>query len=80
MGPVVHVGVGAEETSLYLKKSATIGPLRIKVSKSGLGVSVGVPGLRVGRNAQGKLYIHAGLGGLYWRKQWGKKRQTEEEK
>jgi len=54
----------------YIRKTLRKGPVRANVSKSGIGVSVGVPGLRVGRNAKGKYYIHAGIGGLYWRKEF----------
>jgi hypothetical protein len=50
----------------YLRKSLGFGPLRINLSKSGLGGSVGVKGLRVGTGPRGR-YLHAGRGGLYYR-------------
>jgi len=50
----------------YLRKSAKFGPLRINLSKSGLGGSVGVKGLRVGTGPRGR-YLHAGRKGLYYR-------------
>jgi hypothetical protein len=50
----------------YLRKSLGFGPLRINLSKSGLGGSVGVKGLRVGSGPRGP-YLHAGRGGLYYR-------------
>ena len=50
----------------YLRKSLGFGPLRINLSKSGLGGSVGVKGLRVGSGPRGP-YFHAGRGGLYYR-------------
>jgi hypothetical protein len=50
----------------YLRKSLKIGPLRINLSKSGLGGSVGVKGLRVGTGPRGR-YLHAGREGLYYR-------------
>lgn len=34
--------------SFYLRKTVKVGPLRLNLSKSGLGVSAGLPGLRVG--------------------------------
>lgn len=42
------------------------GPFRFNFSKSGVGVSVGVKGLRIGTGPRGH-YIHAGRGGLYYR-------------
>ncbi len=40
--------------------------LRFNLSKSGIGVSSGIKGLRVGTGPRG-TYIHAGRGGLYYR-------------
>ena len=51
----------------YLRKAFRMGPLRLNLSKSGLGVSAGVPGARVGLTSQGRAYVHAGRGGLYVR-------------
>jgi hypothetical protein len=51
----------------YLRKAFRLGPLmRLNVSKSGLGVSFGVRGLRLGTGPRGS-YFHAGRGGLYYR-------------
>jgi hypothetical protein len=50
----------------YLRKSLSFGPLRINLSKSGLGMSAGIKGLRVGTGPRGK-YLHAGREGLYYR-------------
>ena len=50
----------------YLRKSVKAGPFRFNLSKSGLGISVGVKGLRVGTGPRGH-YVHAGRGGLYYR-------------
>ena len=36
------------------RKSINIGPLRINISKSGIGFSFGVKGFRVSRSAKGK--------------------------
>lgn len=56
----------------YLRKSFKAGPVRLNLSKSGLGVSTGVKGLRVGAGPKGN-YVHAGRGGLYYRKSLGSK-------
>ncbi len=50
----------------YLRKSVRAGPFRFNFSKGGVGVSVGVRGLRVGTGPRGH-YIHAGGGGVYYR-------------
>ena len=50
----------------YLRKSLTVGPLRFNLSKSGIGVSAGIPGFRVGAGPRGN-YVHMGRGGLYYR-------------
>ena len=55
----------------YLRKSFKAGPLRINLSKSGLGMSVGVKGARIGVSARGRGYVHAGAGGLYYRGSFG---------
>lgn len=51
------------------RKSVKIGPVRLNASKSGLGVSVGVKGARIGVNSKGKVYGSAGANGLYYRTQ-----------
>ena len=50
----------------YLRKSLNLGPIRINLSRSGLGMSAGAKGLRVGTGPRGK-YLHAGREGLYYR-------------
>lgn len=50
----------------YIRKSIRAGPFRFNLSKSGIGVSAGVTGFRVGTGPRGH-YIHAGRGGLYYR-------------
>jgi hypothetical protein len=52
----------------YLRKAFRFGPLRINLSKSGLGASFGVRGARVGVDAKGRPYAAGGRGGLYFRK------------
>lgn len=50
----------------YFRKSVSAGPFRFNFSKSGVGVSVGVKGLRFGTGPKGH-YVHAGRGGIYYR-------------
>jgi hypothetical protein len=50
----------------YLRKSLRLGPLRLNLSKSGIGGSVGVTGLRVGTGPKGP-YVQGGRDGLYFR-------------
>ena len=51
---------------VYLRKSVSVGPLRFNFSTSGIGVSAGIPGFRVGTGPRGH-YIHMGAGGVYYR-------------
>jgi len=48
---------------LRFRKSFNIGPLRINISKSGIGFSLGVKGFRIGRSAKGKMTATASLPG-----------------
>lgn len=50
----------------YIRKGFNFGPLRLNVSKSGLGFSFGIKGLRIGSGPSGN-YIHAGRKGLYYK-------------
>ncbi len=50
----------------YIRKGFNFGPLRLNLSRSGLGGSFGVKGARVGTGPRGS-YIHMGRGGLYYR-------------
>ena len=50
----------------YIRKSVSVGPFRFNLSKSGIGVSAGIKGLRVGTGPRGN-YITVGRGGLYYR-------------
>lgn len=50
----------------YLRKSLRAGPFRFNLSKSGLGVSAGIPGFRVGTGPRGN-YVHVGAAGVYYR-------------
>lgn len=50
----------------YIRKGFNFGPLRLNLSRSGLGASVGVKGARIGIGPRGS-YIQMGRGGLYYR-------------
>jgi hypothetical protein len=50
----------------YLRKSFRFGPVRLNLSKSGLGYSFGIKGARIGSGPRGN-YIHMGRYGLYYR-------------
>lgn len=55
----------------FLRKAISTGPFRFNLSKSGVGLSVGVKGLRFGLLGPRGNYIYAGRGGLYYRKSLG---------
>jgi len=70
----------------YIRKYVSLGPVRFNLSKSGIGTSVGVKGLRFGSGPRGN-YVHMGRHGLYFRKSLGtssiprtKNRQYQKEK
>jgi hypothetical protein len=54
----------------YLRKGFNFGPVRLNLSRSGLGASFGVTGARIGVGPRGS-YIHLGRGGLYYRQSLG---------
>jgi len=56
----------------FLRKAFKIGPFRINLSKSGIGVSGGVTGARIGIRPDGRTYSHAGRYGLYHRQELGR--------
>jgi len=60
--------------SFFLRKSFSAGPIRLNLSKSGLGVSAGVTGARLGINKDG-AYVHGGRHGLYYREQLGQRQR-----
>lgn len=55
----------------YFRRSIEFGPFRFNLSKSGIGVSTGFKGFRIGASPRGH-YIHAGIDGVYYRKTFGK--------
>ncbi|RUW85318.1 DUF4236 domain-containing protein [Mesorhizobium sp. M1E.F.Ca.ET.063.01.1.1] len=58
----------------YIRKSVSAGPFRFNFSKGGVGASVGVKGFRLGTGPRGH-YVHAGVGGVYYRTSLGSARQ-----
>lgn len=51
---------------IYLRKSIAVGPFRFNLSKSGLGVSAGIKGLRIGTGPRGN-YVRIGTKNIYYR-------------
>lgn len=51
-----------ENVGITIRRSVKAGPLRFNLSKSGVGVSAGIPGLRVGTGPRGN-YVRVGSGG-----------------
>lgn len=51
---------------IYLRKGISVGPFRFTASKSGINVSAGIKGFRLGSGPRGN-YIHMGAGGVYYR-------------
>ena len=49
------------------RKSIKFGPLRVNLSKSGVGLSAGVKGARVSSGPRG-TYLNVGAGGVQYRK------------
>lgn len=52
---------------LFLRKALSVGPVRINLSKSGFGTSVGVKGARLSSGPSG-VHVFAGRNGMYYRK------------
>jgi len=62
---------------LTFRKSIRVGRFfRLNLSGSGVGVSAGARGARVGVNAKGRGYLDAGRGGLRYRSTLGGKQQS----
>jgi len=59
----------------YIRKAFSAGPIRLNLSKSGLGVSFGVKGARIGKGPRGS-YVHAGRYGLYYRQSLSSRKKT----
>jgi len=52
----------------YFRKYFRFGPPRLNLSKSGLALSGGLKGARVGITSRGRRYVHLGRGGIYYQK------------
>src|ERR1022692_2228305 len=50
----------------YIRKSLSVGPFRFNLSKSGIGLSTGIKGFRIGTGPRGN-YVHMGRDGVYFR-------------
>jgi hypothetical protein len=62
---------------LFIRKSIKLGKhTRLNLSKSGIGISTGVKGARVGINSKGKAYVSGGTGGVYFRKELNSNNQN----
>ena len=61
-----HCQSSGRTMGFYFRKSIGLGPLRFNLSKSGIGVSTGIRGFRVGSGPRGN-YVHMGRNGLYYR-------------
>jgi Protein of unknown function (DUF4236) len=48
---------------LFFRKRIGLGPLALNFSKSGIGISTGIRGLRAGITSHGRMYSSAGLPG-----------------
>lgn len=49
----------------YVKKSICVGLMRFNLFKLGVGVFIGIKGLRIGIGLRGN-YIYIGVGGVYY--------------
>ncbi len=62
---------------IYLRKSIRFGKhFKLNLSKSGIGFSTGIRGLRVGKSSTGKAYVSGGRKGLYFRNTLNTKQNT----
>ena len=59
---------------IFFRKSFRLGPLRLNLSQSGLGVSAGVKGAHIGVGPRGP-YVSGGKGGIYFRESLGTKQE-----
>lgn len=61
---------------LSFSKSVKLGAVRFNFSGSGIGMSVGIPGLRIGTGPRG-AYISGGVAGFRYRQSLGGKQRTQ---
>jgi hypothetical protein len=60
----------------YLRKSIKVGAFRFNLSKSGIGISTGIKGFRIGTGPRGN-YVHMGRGGIYYRTSLTRKKSKQ---
>jgi hypothetical protein len=65
--------------ALYFRKSIKVGPFRFNLSKSGVGMSAGVRGIRIGSGPKGH-YIRVGANGLFYQQKLGGSGQPKRSK
>lgn len=65
IGGVVSIAFEVQRMGFYIRKSVSVGPLRFNLSGSGIGVSAGIPGFRVGSGPRGN-YVRIGHRGVYY--------------
>lgn len=63
-----------------IRKTLSLGPFSVSFSRSGISVSVGAGGIRLGVSPRGKFYFSWGKGGLQYRKTLGGACGSEREK
>jgi hypothetical protein len=57
-----------------LRRTIRIGPLKINLSRTGVGFSIGARGLRIGRDSTGRNYSHLSIPGTgIYRRDYGTK-------
>ncbi|KAI3591784.1 hypothetical protein D9X30_3309 [Cupriavidus sp. U2] len=61
---------GGDDMGLSYRKSISAGPFRFNISGKGVGVSVGVPGFRIGSGPRGH-YVSVSAGGFTYRQSLG---------
>ena len=54
----------------YFRKSKSVGPFRVNLSKSGMSFSTGVKGARMSFGPRG-TFVNVGRNGIYYRKKLG---------
>ena len=62
----------------HLRKSFNFKGIRFNLSNSGIGISTGIKGLRVGIDGKGRKYIGGGKGIIRYRKQIGSKTNNKD--
>lgn len=61
----------------YIRRGKSFGPLRLNLSRSGIGASFGVKGARIGTGPKGS-YVNVGRGGVYYRQRIGARKQLSQ--